>query len=88
LSWSVVEAGLTPSEFWELTPIELQAIQSSLSIKIKRELRTQAHFTACLINSILGSLSKNYEPIKGGILIGEDDLEDLTDDQKWNLIGG
>ena len=88
LAWAVVEVGLTPDSFWSMTPRELKYLSQAASAKAKRELRIEAHFTACLINSILGSLSKDYQPIKGGILLGEDESEGLTEDQKWAMIGG
>lgn len=54
---------------------ELNELQQAHEKKTKREMQTQAHFTACLINAVLGSLSKDYEPITARHLTGEEPTE-------------
>ncbi len=84
----MAEAGLAIFEFWESTPRELAAIATALVAKEKRAMHTQSHFTAALINYVLGSLSRSFEPITGAMLLGEEaPTEEIAISDLATLLG-
>jgi hypothetical protein len=79
---------LPSSEFWQSTIGEVRSIEAAYLEKQKRELKKEAHFTACLLNFIGTMFSKDFKAIGSDDLIGSNnnDASEIDFDLAWAAL--